>query len=179
MPAYSESCTCQVHANHGLGTVFQTQNNLSCETRPVANTNRNLYLPPAMAASDRNISADAESTSPLDGVVSPHRGGAHSGPALGLERCVKSSFRRTGWLGTNSVMSRFINSKTFSDVTIHYGHEGERIFHGHKVALCRRSKWFQAALMGSFSVSIFRSICFVTTLMDIAVGEWSAGDHST
>ncbi|KAF2649986.1 hypothetical protein K491DRAFT_573422, partial [Lophiostoma macrostomum CBS 122681] len=48
---------------------------------------------------------------------------------------------------------RYKNSKTLSDITIKYGTNGERIFYGHKIILCKYSRWFQAAFTGNFKES--------------------------
>ena len=42
-----------------------------------------------------------------------------------------------------------------SDVTIRYGNEGERTFHGHRIVLASQSDWFKAAFTGRFAVSSF------------------------
>ena len=48
---------------------------------------------------------------------------------------------------------QYKNSPTLSDITIRYGPGGERTFYGHKIILCKSSRWFQTAFTKTFTVS--------------------------
>jgi hypothetical protein len=55
--------------------------------------------------------------------------------------------------------SRFANSSTLSDVTIHYGDSGELRFEADKAVLSAKSRWFEAAFTGNFQVSPRARMC--------------------
>ncbi|KAF2868183.1 BTB/POZ protein [Massariosphaeria phaeospora] len=72
----------------------------------------------------------------------------------------------------------YCNSKEFSDVTIRFGAQGERVFHAHKVVLCARSHWFRAALSGNFQEGHSKEIVLhdddpdaLQKVLELAYGE--------
>jgi len=50
---------------------------------------------------------------------------------------------------------RYHNSSVLSDVTIHYGKEGELTFYGHKLLLATKAQWFKKAFTSGLSVRTF------------------------
>ena len=52
----------------------------------------------------------------------------------------------------NANGSRYANLETLSDIIVRYGNSGELTFHGHRLMLCVKSRWFTAALTGGFMV---------------------------